>query len=212
MSGQIGLGLALCGVTAGSAVLVKQAGVRPMVAVDVVGIGYSQASEPETPRLDKTLASPETPGYQTNDESAKADDAPAAEPATDAAIRWFNGRPIRPGRTMWMTVTGYSPDAKSCGDSADGITASMHSVSTNNMNLVAADTRLLPFGSMISVPGYDDAKIVPVLDRGGAIKGHHIDLLFPTDAQARQWGVKRLQVVVWEYADGKPADNPRELR
>jgi 3D (Asp-Asp-Asp) domain-containing protein len=190
--------------------LAKQGGVRPMVAVDVVGISYSQASEPEASRLAKTLASPEAPGYQTND-AAEAEDAPAG-PATDASIRWFNGRPIRPGRTMWMTVTAYSPDAKSCGDSADGITASMHSVSTNNMNLVAADTRLLPFGSMISVPGYDDGKIVPVLDRGGAIKGHHIDLLFPTDAQARQWGVKRIQVVVWEYADGKPADNPRELR
>jgi 3D (Asp-Asp-Asp) domain-containing protein len=113
---------------------------------------------------------------------------------------------------MWMTVTAYSPDERSCGDSADGQTATLHSVSTNNMKLVAADTRILPFGSVVSIPGYNDDKVVPVLDRGGAIKGRHLDLLFPTDAQARAWGKKKLLVTVWAYADGKPADNPRKLR
>lgn len=139
-------------------------------------------------------------------------DAETLRFATDANIRWFNGRPVRPARTMWMTVTGYSPDAASCAPFNDGMTATLHSVKANAMKLVAADTRLLPFGSMLTVPGYDDGQVVPVLDRGGAIKGHKLDLMFPTHQEALKWGRQRVQVTVWEYADGLPPDNPREFR
>lgn len=124
----------------------------------------------------------------------------------DPNIRWYNGRPIRPVRTMIMTTTAYSPDARSCGEYADGITASGYSVLTNGGKLAAADTRVFPFGTMISVPGYDDGNVIPVLDRGGAIKQNRLDLLYPTHEQALVWGVQKLQVTVWEYADGKPND------
>jgi len=120
-------------------------------------------------------------------------------------IRWFNGRPVRPVRTMPLIVTAYSHDARSCGDSADNITASGYSVWTNGMRMAAADTSILPFGTLISVPGYDSGNVVPVLDRGGAIKGHRLDMLYPTHAQARVWGVKQLEITVWEYADGLPS-------
>lgn len=119
------------------------------------------------------------------------------------AMRYFDGRPIRVKKTMWMTVTGYSPDARSCGDSADGRTATNHSVWTNGMSLVAADPRLLGYGSMVSVPGYSGGDVVPVLDCGGAIKGNRLDLLYPSHAQALRWGVKRVKVTVWEYADNR---------
>ncbi|HVP73469.1 MAG TPA: 3D domain-containing protein [Phycisphaerales bacterium] len=121
-------------------------------------------------------------------------------------IRMFNGRPVRAARTITMLVTAYSPDERSCGESADGITASGYSVWTNAMKMVAADTDVLPFGTLLSVPGYDNASIVPVLDRGGAIKGNRLDVLFPTHEQAERWGVQRLTVTVWEYADGQPGD------
>jgi 3D (Asp-Asp-Asp) domain-containing protein len=103
-----------------------------------------------------------------------------------------------------MLVTAYSPDARSCGASADNITASGYSVWTNGMKMAAADTTLLPFGTMISVPGYDGGNVVQVLDRGGAIKGHRLDMLYPTHEQARVWGAQQLEVTVWEYADGQP--------
>lgn len=122
----------------------------------------------------------------------------------DEHVRYYDGRPIRPARTIMMTVTAYSPDWRSCGDSADGITASTKSVWTNGMRMVAADTRVLPMGSLISVPGYASDEVVPVLDRGGAIKGKRLDVLYPTHEQARQWGVRKIPVVVWEYADGEP--------
>jgi 3D (Asp-Asp-Asp) domain-containing protein len=143
-----------------------------------------------------------------------------AEPAADAGgdsagepiTRWFDGRPIRPARTMRMRVTAYSPDEQSCGPYADGRTATLHCVTTNGGKLVAADIGLLPYGSMLSIPGYDGGNVVPVLDRGGAIKGHRLDVLFPTHEEAMRWGVQNLDVVVWEYADGEPAVSPRRLR
>jgi 3D (Asp-Asp-Asp) domain-containing protein len=92
-------------------------------------------------------------------------------------------------------------------------TASGYSVWTNGMKLVAADTSVLPFGSLVSVPGYDDDSVVPVLDRGGAIKGNRLDVLYATHEQAQRWGRQTLQVTVWEYADGKGSDfEPRYHR
>ncbi len=115
--------------------------------------------------------------------------------------RFYDGRPIRPVKTIMMTVTAYSPDERSCGASADGITASTKSVWTNGMRMVAADTRVLPMHSLITVPGYGDDEVVPVLDRGGKIKGKRLDVLYATHEVAMQWGVKRLPITVWEYAD-----------
>jgi 3D (Asp-Asp-Asp) domain-containing protein len=116
----------------------------------------------------------------------------------------FAGRPVRAVRTVTMRVTAYSPDERSCGKSADNITASGYSVWTNGGRLVAADTNVLPLGSLVAIPGYDGGSVVPVLDRGGAIKGNRLDVLFPTHEQARRWGVRDVKVTIYEYADGKP--------
>lgn len=124
----------------------------------------------------------------------------AAEPVDDE-IRYFNGRAVRPVKTLWMTVTAYSPDERSCGKWADGVTASNKSVWTNAMQMVAADTRILPFGSLLTIEGYANDQIVPVEDRGGAIKGMRLDLLYPTHEEALQWGIKRMPVIVWEYVE-----------
>jgi len=119
-------------------------------------------------------------------------------------VREFNGRPVRAVDTIRMRVTAYSPDERSCGASADGITASGYSVFTNGGALVAADPRVLPLGSLVSIAGYDNGAVVPVLDVGGAIKGNRLDVLHATHEVAMQWGVRDLEVTVWEYADGLP--------
>lgn len=120
--------------------------------------------------------------------------------ARPSDIRYFDGRPIRPVKTISMIVTAYSPDWRSCAPFDDGITASGYSVMTNGGKLVAADKRF-KFGTLLSVPGYNDNLPTPVLDRGGAIKGNRLDVLYPTHEVARQWGRKRVDVVVWEYLD-----------
>jgi 3D (Asp-Asp-Asp) domain-containing protein len=148
-----------------------------------------------------------TAAPQGHAQAARLDDQPelvtgaSANPADAKPRRTFAGRPIEPVDTIEMEVTAYSPDARSCGKWADGQTASGYSVWTNGGKLAAADTDLLPFGSIITVPGYHAGKPIPVLDRGGAIQGRRLDLLFPTHSRARQWGRQTITVTVWQYAD-----------
>jgi len=165
------------------------------------------AVTPTQPTMPEQTATPAQPVVRSQAPVAPEPAEPAnvesqtASSDDDAAVRTFNGRPIKPVRTIRMLVTAYSPDARSCGKFADGITASGYSVWTNGGKLVAADTRMLPFGSLLEIPGYDSENIVPVLDVGGKIKGHRLDVLFPTHEQARQWGKQWLDVTVYDYAD-----------
>lgn len=59
---------------------------------------------------------------------------------------------------------------------------------------IAADTAVLPFGTIVYVPGYGYGRVE---DRGGAIKGHKLDLWFHSHEVAKKWGRKRIQVRVW---------------
>ena len=72
-----------------------------------------------------------------------------------------------------------------------GITASGSKV---RHGTIAADTSLYPFGSVMDVPGYGMGRVE---DRGGAIKGQHIDLYFKRHKDALRWGRKRVKVTVW---------------
>ncbi|MDX2116196.1 MAG: 3D domain-containing protein [Planctomycetota bacterium] len=205
--------LAAAVVVTHSAVMAKQQAAAPAL----VALHPTRSSQP--PVLPVVLGAPEpappgTPGAPGVDQATlpPADDlAPFAadypvQTPPEGYLRYFDGRPIRPVKTIWMTVTAYSPDERSCPGTADGYTATNHSVWTNAMKLVAADPKLLPYGSILTVPGYADGAAVPVLDCGGAIKGRRLDVLYPTHEIARQWGRRRVAVTVWEYADGKPSN------
>ena len=112
----------------------------------------------------------------------------------------FDHKPIRQVSARTMKTTAYSPDHRSCGKWADGITASGKSVWMNGGRLVAAD-RSIPYGTILTIPGYNDGKPVQVWDRGGKIKGNRLDLLYPTHEVALQWGVQDLPVVFWEFVE-----------
>jgi len=100
-------------------------------------------------------------------------------------------------RTLRMEVTAYCPCKKCCGENAQGITASGHEISYNESRFVAADTDKLPFGTKLMIPGYSNAP-VEVIDRGGAIKGHKLDVFFPTHEEALQWGRQWVEVTIVE--------------
>lgn len=113
----------------------------------------------------------------------------------------FNGRTVRAVAKRRMLVTAYCPCARCCGKHADGITASGYSVFTNSGRIVAADTRLLPFGTMLSIPGYARTEVVPVLDTGKDIKGNRLDVFFASHRKAREWGARWLTVTIYDYVD-----------
>lgn len=128
--------------------------------------------------------------------------SPAARAMTTAeavpAAYVIGGRHATKPRTIWMEVTAYCACKKCCGSHANGITASGKRVTYNGGHFVAADLRLLPFGTKLIIPGYNNGKPVEVIDRGGAIKGHHIDLFMPTHQQAMQWGRQWIEVTITE--------------
>jgi len=59
---------------------------------------------------------------------------------------------------------------------------------------VAADPKLLPFGTIVYVPGYGYGRVE---DTGGAIKGHRLDLYYHRHCDALRWGRRRVRVHVW---------------
>jgi 3D (Asp-Asp-Asp) domain-containing protein len=203
------VGAVLIGVVMGSAVMTKRADSLPaLVGIDRTASTVPAVAATPAPVVEAVPESTPNETIEILGEEAVTE----ASPEWDLSTRWFDGRPVRPARVLLMRVTAYSPDHRSCGEFADGQTATLHSVWTNGMRLVAADPKVLPYGTMLTVPGYADNEIVPVLDCGGAIKGARLDLLYPTHERALQWGVQDLRVVIWEYADGKPAPNPRKVR
>jgi len=113
-----------------------------------------------------------------------------AEAGTDGSLK---ERPA--SRKVTMLVTSYCACFKCTnkhpGDKGYGITASGQPVSANGSRFVAAD-RAIPLGTRISIPGYSGGKPVPVLDRGGAIKGDKLDVYCPTHQAALNWGRQQL--------------------
>lgn len=98
---------------------------------------------------------------------------------------------------MRMLVTAYCPCEKCCGGYSDGVTASGKSIYAHQSRFVAADTRVLGFGTRLSVPGYYGGAPVSVLDRGAKIKGRRLDLFFLSHERATRWGARWMDVTVY---------------
>ena len=111
-----------------------------------------------------------------------------------------------------MTVTGYCNCGECCGWERSwlrlgtpvyssgpnkgkpkevGITATG---TETRHGTAAVDRRRFAFGTVFHVPGYGYAIAE---DTGGAIKGNHIDLWFPSHDAALRWGRRTLTVTVW---------------
>jgi 3D (Asp-Asp-Asp) domain-containing protein len=88
---------------------------------------------------------------------------------------------------MLFVVTAYCPCRLCCGPRARGITASGGRA---DHPLVAGPPEI-PFGTAFEIPGYGRARVE---DRGGAIRGRRLDVLFQTHKEALQWGVKTLRI------------------
>lgn len=90
--------------------------------------------------------------------------------------------PGEPARIM--NVSAYCTCEKCCGKWADGLTAS----GVPAMGRICAAPPEYPFGTVFEVEGYGEYVCE---DRGGAIKGNKLDLLFPTHGEAKKFGRKK---------------------
>jgi 3D (Asp-Asp-Asp) domain-containing protein len=109
-----------------------------------------------------------------------------------------------------MLVTGYCHCGKCCGWHRNWLLRPVYSSGTlkgkpkkvgqtasgrmAHHGTIAADTNRYPFGTIMHVPGYGYGRVE---DRGGGIRGDHIDIYFPSHKQALLWGKKQLTVKVW---------------
>ncbi|MEJ1294889.1 MULTISPECIES: 3D domain-containing protein [Latilactobacillus] len=58
---------------------------------------------------------------------------------------------------------------------------------------MAVDPKVIPLNSLVLVPGYGYAIAG---DTGGAIKGHIIDVHFPSVAQCVSWGRRHIAITI----------------
>ena len=118
-------------------------------------------------------------------------------------------RGVQP-RTVTLLTTGYCRCGQCCGWTRNWLLRPVHAYGPQKgkpkkvgltasgvmarRGTLAADTRLYPFGTVIYIEGYGYGRVE---DRGGAIKGQHLDLFFRTHRQALEWGRQTRQVKVW---------------
>jgi 3D (Asp-Asp-Asp) domain-containing protein len=102
--------------------------------------------------------------------------------------------PLKRAKKAYFKVTAYSNDPGSIDVSEwrDGLTATG---ATAKMGAVASDWLVLRPGTSLFVPGYGAGR---VSDRGGLVKGNHIDVFMDSKEEARLWGVRRVEVFVIE--------------
>ena len=89
------------------------------------------------------------------------------------------------------TLTAYCPCMKCCGKS-DGITASGTQATAGRT--VAVDTRLIPYGTEISI----DGKTYIAEDCGGKVKGYTIDVFFDSHEEALNFGRQTKTVKIYK--------------
>lgn len=88
--------------------------------------------------------------------------------------------------TLTVLASGYWADpAWSDGVTATGVRAHYGSV--------AVDPTVIPFGTRLYIPGYGYGVAD---DTGGAIHGDRIDLYFPSESEALDWGLRTVTVSI----------------
>ncbi|PGU99400.1 3D domain-containing protein [Bacillus thuringiensis] len=103
--------------------------------------------------------------------------------------KWLNMNEENESVEFYVESTAYSVEKSS---PSERITAAGIDIGKNpNIKLIAVDPKVIPLRTKVYVDGYGEAIAG---DTGGAIKGKKIDVLFPTDKEARQWGRKTVKI------------------
>jgi 3D (Asp-Asp-Asp) domain-containing protein len=96
-------------------------------------------------------------------------------------------RSSEPIAILICEITAYSPTVAEC-DTSPLVTASGKRVYVGD---IAADLRVLPFGSIVIIPNYNGGDPCTVIDTGGAIKGAKLDVFFWKSDEGVHWGRRR---------------------
>lgn len=106
-------------------------------------------------------------------------------------------------KVLTVKVTAYCSCVKCCGvwskdhPSRQGTDYEQHTTSGTIPvagRTVAVDPDIIPLGSKILIDGHEYI----AEDTGSGVKGNHIDIYFDSHEEALEWGVKTLEVEVFE--------------
>jgi 3D (Asp-Asp-Asp) domain-containing protein len=115
----------------------------------------------------------------TNDSTQTTPSTPTPQPPTDNTGN---------GRLLNVQATAYSMAEPGMGFiTAIGIDLRV------NPWVIAVDPSVIPLGSIVEVPGYG---VAIAGDTGGAIRGHIIDVHFPTVEQCIAWGRQNITIKI----------------
>jgi 3D (Asp-Asp-Asp) domain-containing protein len=109
----------------------------------------------------------------------EADVVAVSEPAGPVAPS--DPAPVATGGLLVVASTGYALP----GRTATGIAV--------GWGVAAVDPSVIPLGTRFTVPGYGDAVAADV---GSGVRGAHVDLWFPTRAQALAWGRRTVTITL----------------
>ncbi len=93
-------------------------------------------------------------------------------------------------KVLIMSATAYDPSPATIGPGATGRTATGRWAT---FGCVAVDPRVIPMNTLLYIEGYGFAIAA---DKGGAIKGHKIDLCYDSRSRALRFGRKKVRVHV----------------
>ena len=107
--------------------------------------------------------------------------------AVKVTLDKVTARYSEPIKILYMEISAYSPTVAEC-DASPLVTASGKRVYVGG---IAADLRVLPFGSVIVIPNYNNGDPCTVIDTGSAIKGNKLDVFLWSSHEAIHWGRRR---------------------
>ena len=87
-------------------------------------------------------------------------------------------------KTVEVVATAYSGDA------------STSLMTTPKWGVIAVDPSVIPYGSKVYIPYFK--KVFIAEDCGGAIKGNRIDIFMNSESEAREWGVRKIEIQILE--------------
>ncbi|MGE7917132.1 LysM peptidoglycan-binding domain-containing protein [Lysinibacillus xylanilyticus] len=142
-----------------------------------------QTLEATTSSTSKTAAKGNTPEATapSTSNTASKDHTPEATASSTSKTA---------AKEITVEASAYTASCEGC----TGITATGINLKTNpNAKVISVDPAVIPLGSKVYVEGYGEAIAG---DTGGAIKGNRIDVFFPSQQDAINFGVKKLKVTI----------------
>lgn len=125
-------------------------------------------------------SAPEVAAPSTSNTASKENAPEATAPSTNNTA----------SKELIVEASAYTASCEGC----SGITATGINLKTNpNAKVISVDPTVIPLGSKVYVEGYGEAIAG---DTGGAIKGNRIDVFFPSQQDAINFGVKQLKVTI----------------